>query len=45
MPGDSVIVVTPWSVSCAGDNWILECEQENWNRDEPVRFKHFHTNG
>lgn len=31
-------------ISFVGDNWVLECGQENWSRDEAVRFKHFHTN-
>ena len=31
-------------VALAGDNWVLECGQENWSRDEAVRFRHYHTN-
>ena len=23
-----------------GDNWIIECGDEYWRRDEPVRLKH-----
>jgi dolichyl-phosphate-mannose--protein O-mannosyl transferase len=23
-----------------GDNWIIECEDEYWRRDEPVRVRH-----
>ena len=36
--------VCVWCV-CVGDDWILVCDGEFWNRDQPVRFKHFHTNG
>ena len=27
-----------------GDNWVVECGQEFWSRDDSVRFKHQLTN-
>jgi dolichyl-phosphate-mannose--protein O-mannosyl transferase len=27
-----------------GDNWIIDCEDDFWRRDEPVRIKHELTN-
>ena len=32
-------------VDVVGDDWVLDCNGEFWNRDQPVRFKHYHTNG
>jgi dolichyl-phosphate-mannose--protein O-mannosyl transferase len=23
-----------------GDNWILECDEDKWDRNEPIRLKH-----
>jgi dolichyl-phosphate-mannose--protein O-mannosyl transferase len=27
-----------------GDNWVIDCEDDFWRRDEPVRIKHELTN-
>lgn len=27
-----------------GDNWMVECDDEFWKRDEPIRLKHLDTN-
>ena len=39
------LLVKYWTDIIIGDDWILECNHENWSRDEPIRLKHYHTNG